>query len=40
MENGGVDVPEFDDLKCFMDFALLVDVAQELNILSPEAPGL
>jgi len=34
MEDGRMDVPEFDDLKWVMDLAFLVDITHELNILN------
>ncbi|XP_056121755.1 general transcription factor II-I repeat domain-containing protein 2-like [Rhinichthys klamathensis goyatoka] len=39
MEDGRMDVPEFDDPKWVMDLAFLVDITQELNILNLKLQG-
>ncbi|XP_016327429.1 LOW QUALITY PROTEIN: general transcription factor II-I repeat domain-containing protein 2-like [Sinocyclocheilus anshuiensis] len=39
MEDGRMDVPEFDDPKWVMDFAFLVDITQELNVLNLKLQG-
>ncbi|KAL1263758.1 hypothetical protein QQF64_006497 [Cirrhinus molitorella] len=39
MEDGRIDVPEFDDPKWVMDLAFLVDITQELNILNLKLQG-
>ncbi len=39
MEDGRMDVPEFDDPKWVMDLAFLVDITQELNVLNLKLQG-
>ncbi|XP_026116348.1 general transcription factor II-I repeat domain-containing protein 2B-like [Carassius auratus] len=39
MEDGRMDVPEFDDPKWVMDLAFSVDITQELNILNLKLQG-
>ncbi len=39
MEDGRMDVPEFDDPKWVMDLAFLVDITQELNVLNLKLKG-
>ncbi len=39
MNDGRMDVPEFDDPKWVMDLAFLVDITQEPNILNLKLQG-
>lgn len=39
MEDGRMDVHEFDDPKWVMDFAFQVDITHELNILNLKLQG-
>ncbi len=39
MEDGRMNVPEFDDPKWVMDLAFLVDITQELNVLNLKLQG-